>query len=130
MRWEIAPGAQRPGEACRRPGRRRRFGRPVAGVAAGGVTAPEGAQKTPDWWSNRLRAPGGYIASRNQVCGSRATYFDRFWESALDNFAILAEAEHSMTLDKRGANARRVEEGVMWAKWTLNPVPLSRFSAR
>jgi len=38
-------------------------------------------------------------------------YFDRFWESALDNFAILAEAEALDDARKRGANAHRVKKG-------------------
>jgi DNA-binding transcriptional ArsR family regulator len=38
-------------------------------------------------------------------------YFDRFWETALDNFAILAEAEASANTRKRGARSRRTTKG-------------------
>jgi DNA-binding transcriptional ArsR family regulator len=36
-------------------------------------------------------------------------YFDRFWETALDNFAILAEARANTR--KRGARSRRTTKG-------------------
>ena len=35
-------------------------------------------------------------------------YFDRFWGTALDNFAILAEAEPRDDTRKRGTGARRI----------------------
>jgi hypothetical protein len=35
-------------------------------------------------------------------------YFDRFWETALDNFAIFAEAEARDDTRKRGTGARRI----------------------
>jgi hypothetical protein len=38
-------------------------------------------------------------------------YFDRFWEGALDNFAVLAEAEALDDGRRRGANARWVKKG-------------------
>ena len=38
-------------------------------------------------------------------------YFDRFWETTLDNFAILAEAEARGDARKRGTRARRTKKG-------------------
>jgi DNA-binding transcriptional ArsR family regulator len=38
-------------------------------------------------------------------------YFDRFWETALDNFAILAEAEARDDTRKRGTGARPIKKG-------------------
>ena len=38
-------------------------------------------------------------------------YFDRFWETALDNFAILAEAEARAGTRERGARSRRTTKG-------------------
>ena len=38
-------------------------------------------------------------------------YFDRFWETALDNFAILAEAEARDDTRERGSRARRTKKG-------------------
>jgi DNA-binding transcriptional ArsR family regulator len=38
-------------------------------------------------------------------------YFDRFWETALDNFAILAEVEARADTRKRGARSRRTTKG-------------------
>lgn len=38
-------------------------------------------------------------------------YFDRFWETTLDNFAILAEAEAHDDTRKRGTRSRRTKKG-------------------
>jgi DNA-binding transcriptional ArsR family regulator len=38
-------------------------------------------------------------------------YFDRFWETALDNFAILAEAEARDDTRKRGTGTRPITKG-------------------
>ena len=38
-------------------------------------------------------------------------YFDRFWETTLDNFAILAEAEARDDTRKRGTGNRRTKKG-------------------
>jgi DNA-binding transcriptional ArsR family regulator len=38
-------------------------------------------------------------------------YFDRFWETTLDNFAILAEAEARDDTRKQGARTRRAKKG-------------------
>jgi DNA-binding transcriptional ArsR family regulator len=38
-------------------------------------------------------------------------YFDRFWETTLDNFAILAEAEARDDIRKRGSRSRRTKKG-------------------
>jgi len=38
-------------------------------------------------------------------------YFDRFWETTLDNFAILAEAEARDDTRKRGIRKRRTKKG-------------------
>jgi DNA-binding transcriptional ArsR family regulator len=38
-------------------------------------------------------------------------YFDRFWETTLDNFAILAEAEARDDARKRGSRTRRTKKG-------------------
>jgi hypothetical protein len=37
-------------------------------------------------------------------------YFDRFWETALDNFAILAEAEVRDDTRKRRSRTRRTKK--------------------
>jgi DNA-binding transcriptional ArsR family regulator len=38
-------------------------------------------------------------------------YFDRFWETALDNFAILAEADARDDTRRRGTRNRRIRKG-------------------
>src|ERR1700730_10308222 len=46
------------------------------------------------------------------VAGTRRLYrFDRFGETALNNFAILAEAEARDDTRKPGAGARRIKKG-------------------